>query len=404
MAFNIKEQWKQINKDTDKVLWIIVILLAIFSILAVFSTSNKLNVAGSSFLFLLSEHIVYVLLGIGLMFALQKFPPYKAYGIHGRFFLILAIVLLVATLFFGVSEGGSKRSISVLGHKIQTIHMIELCIVIHFSSWLKRVGDGINDIKHVYIPMLLYILVCCLLIATQKTSASLILGFTLVVLLFLSQLKLKYFLGTILIVGVAAGLGLSVLLSDAVNPKSENAIFSRLGTMKVRIESFLDKDETHKDIITTEAAIATSRFLPMPGASVHSASVKESYSDYIFAFFVEEYGILFGIIVVLLYLSLFYRTIKISKYLHNDFGKYLALGLGFMITFQAITHICVCVGVFPATGETLPMFSKGGISIVTTSVEIGILMNISRVARQNKIKEKEIKSEEKQLKSEVENE
>ena len=155
MAFNIKEQWKQINKDTDKVLWIIVILLAIFSILAVFSTSNKLNVAGSSFLFLLSEHIVYVLLGIGLMFVLQKFPPYKAYGIHGRFFLILAIVLLVATLFFGVSEGGSKRSISVLGHKIQTIHMIELCIVIHFSSWLKRVGDGINDIKHVYIPMLL---------------------------------------------------------------------------------------------------------------------------------------------------------------------------------------------------------------------------------------------------------
>ena len=197
---------------------------------------------------------------------------------------------------------------------------------------------------------------------------------------------------------------MSVLLSDAVNPKSENAIFSRLGTMKVRIESFLDKDETHKDIITTEAAIATSRFLPMPGASVHSASVKESYSDYIFAFFVEEYGILFGIIVVLLYLSLFYRTIKISKYLHNDFGKYLALGLGFMITFQAITHICVCVGVFPATGETLPMFSKGGISIVTTSVEIGILMNISRVARQNKIKEKEIKSEEKQLKNEVENE
>ena len=91
MAFNIKEQWKQINKDTDKVLWIIVILLAIFSILAVFSTSNKLNVAGSSFLFLLSEHIVYVLLGIGLMFVLQKFPPYKAYGIHGRFFLILAM-------------------------------------------------------------------------------------------------------------------------------------------------------------------------------------------------------------------------------------------------------------------------------------------------------------------------
>lgn len=373
----------------DRIIWTIVIFIAICSIFAVYSTGSKLNdYHKESLWFLLTEHVFYLAVGFLIMYIFQ-FIDYRWFKRLAKIGLIVGVFLLIATLAFGVVEGGSKRSISILGRKVQTIHFIELCTVVYLSSWIAKAKENINDIKHKFIPMCLYIFLFCLFIMSQKTSASLILGVTCVVLLFVSQLKIKYFFGTFGIIMIVGLLGLSVLLSDAVNPKTDNAFFRRIGTMKVRVESFLHSDNTHKDIITTEAAIASSSLLPRPGGNIHGNSVQESYSDYIFAFFVEEYGIFAGIFLVFLYLSLFYRVIITARTISTSFGAYLAIGIGFLIVFQAMTHICVCLGIFPATGETLPLFSKGGISILTTSFSVGIVLSISREAKEEIRKRKE---------------
>lgn len=376
----------------DPIIWIVVSILAVFSIMAVYSTGAKLNAGDrDSLQFLFSGHVLYILLSFVVMFILQRIN-YRTWGKYAIIGLGIGIIILFLTLLLGVSEGGAKRSLEIFGKKIQTIHFIELCIIVFLSSWISREKDNINDIKHVYLKMLLYIGAFCAIIMTQKTSASLILGFTCMVLLFVSQLKSRYFIATIGVLVVALGIGISFLLSDAVNPKAENKVFQRLSTAKVRIENFSDKSKVHKDILTTEAAISTSDILPHPGASIHSSNVQESYSDYIYAFFVEEYGIGLGIILMLLYLILFYRAIFIARSLSIGFGSYLAIGLGFLITFQAFTHMCVSLGIVPATGETLPMFSRGGMSILTTATEIGILLNLSKEAAK-KNKERKMKKE-----------
>ena len=109
-------------------------------------------------------------------------------------------------------------------------------------------------------------------------------------------------------------------MADALNPQRENRFFKRLGTAKTRLESFSNKDDIHREILTTEAAIASSSLFPRPGESIHNYGVKESYSDYVFAFFVEEYGILFGIILIVLYLILFYRAMLIARRINSSFG------------------------------------------------------------------------------------
>ncbi|MBO4582326.1 MAG: FtsW/RodA/SpoVE family cell cycle protein [Bacteroidales bacterium] len=385
----------------DTRIWIVVFILAAFSIMAVYSTGAKLSYGNRNSLgFLFSGHVMFILLSFVVIFIFQKMN-YRIWGRLSNIGLIIGITMLVATLFLGVSEGGSKRSIEIFGHKIQTIHFIEFCVVIYLSAWISKAKDKINDIKHVYLPMLAYVLFFCVVIMTQKTSASLILGCTCMAMIFVSQLKSKYLFATFGIAIVIFSIGIAFLMSDAINTQAENKIFKRLTTAKVRIENFSNKENVHKDILTTEAAIACSGLLPHPGTTIHSNSVQESYSDYIFAFFVEEYGILFGTLLILMYLILFYRAVTIARMMPTGFGSYLAISIGFLITFQAFTHICVCLGIAPATGETLPLFSKGGVSILTTAAEIGILINISKEA--DRINKERLKNSRKKQTTGIEN-
>jgi cell division protein FtsW len=119
----------------------------------------------------------------------------------------------------------------------------------------------------------------------------------------------------------------------------------------------------------------------------------QCYSDYIFAITIEEYGAIFGILLLTLYLILFYRICRIVRNTRSPFGAYLVIGLGFLLVFQALIHILVNIGLFPSTGQTLPMFSWGGMSILISSVSIGIILNVSKEAiKENKNKKEDVKS------------
>jgi cell division protein FtsW len=308
---------------------------------------------------------------------------YRLLGKFSRVFLIIAVVLFILTVAFGINVSGAKRSINFLGFEFQTIHAIEVLFIIFMARWVARAGSTINDWKRVYLPMLLFIGGMCLLIGTQKNSAGVILGVACMVMLFSSQLSGKHIALTIVGGSVLVGLLVAVLFLGFGHKTEE---LGRVETGKGRIERFLNKEQAHRETILTEAAIATGGF--KPGQSIQKESVGQSYSDYIYAFIVEEYGLLVGAFVVLLYLTLFHRVYKITQYIQSSFGMYLAVGLGVLIVFQALTHICVCSGLFPTTGETLPMVSRGGTSILITAFCFAILLNLSIEAKKDKKNQK----------------
>ena len=149
--------------------------------------------------------------------------------------------------------------------------------------------------------------------------------------------------------------------------------------------------------ILAEGAIATGGILPIngPGNSIYNNYLPQCYSDYIFAITIEEYGAIIGILLMVLYLILFFRVFQIVRTIKSHFGAYLVVGLGFLIVFQALIHILVNVGMMPSTGQTLPMFSWGGMSIMISSVCFGIILNISKeVKKDKKIKPDQSKTEE----------
>jgi cell division protein FtsW len=301
---------------------------------------------------------------------------YRWIGRLSKIGLLAGIFLVFLTFVFGESMGDAKRSLRIFGISFQTIQLAEVLFIIYFAQWISRVKNEINNLKTVLLPMLIYIAVTSILITSQKTSGGIILGITCLVLLFVSQLKKKYFFALLGSVLIAASIFTFIIL------KSNTTLF-RLDTAKSRIESFLGTAEVNRETIITEAAVSRGGILPNPGGSVLMGSVGVSFSDYIYAFLIEEYGILVGIAVILLYLGLFYRIRRASTHIQSTFGAYLSMGLGFFITFQAFTHILVCVGYFPATGETLPMISRGGMSILTMSFCLGILLNISEEAKED---------------------
>ena len=376
---NVINKIKAVRWQGDSILWAIIILLCIFSIFAVYSTGSKLAdpYNRESIWFLFRSHVFYLIAGLIIMLVMSKIH-YRWINRLSFIGLILGVILIIFTMIFGQEAGDAKRNLVVFGISFQTIQIAEVLFIIYFAQWIARAKDEINDLKRVFLPMLIYIAITVLLIMSQKTSGGLILGLTYAVLLFISQLKKKYFFGLMGLVVLVGGLGLTIIL------KTDTKAL-RLDTAKVRIESFIGKGEVNKETIITEAAIARGGLLPTPGASLLAGSVGESFSDYIFAFIVEEYGVIFGSFIVLLYLGLFYRVRKAAVSLQSSFGGYLAIGLGFFITFQALTHILVCVGLFPATGETLPLISRGGMSILTMSFCLGILLNISAEAKKEKI-------------------
>jgi cell division protein FtsW len=362
----------------DRVIWGIVALLCIFSTFVVYSTGSKLAdpLHKESLWFLIRGHVLYLLAGFFVIYVMSQIN-YRRVGRLSKIGLLVGILLIFLTFVLGESIGGAKRNLQLFGIPFQTIQLAEVLFIIYFAQWIARVKGEINNLKTVLLRMIIYMGITGALILKAKTSGGIIMGVTYLVLLFVSQLKKRYFFalfGCILVVG-------SLFLFTII--KGDISVFRSSEAMG-RVEAFLGIVPPHKETIVTEGAIAIGGFLPNPGSSVQMGLVSESFSDYIYAFFVEEYGVLLGILLILLYLGLFYRIRRIATNIQSTFGAYLTVGLGFFIVFQAFTHILVCVGYFPATGETLPMISRGGMSILTMSFCLGILLNISEEANEDR--------------------
>jgi cell division protein FtsW len=231
--------------------------------------------------------------------------------------------------------------------------------------------EYIKDFKNAFLPIILPVLLICLLIAPANFSTAFLLFFVCILMMIVGRVDIR-FIGLLLLLGIV-GFGLLLLLGQ-VFPG-----FVRVETWVTRISDFIEKPDEVYQVVQSKIAIANGGWLGEgPGNSIQRNYLPSPYSDYIYAIICEEYGVVGGAVLIGIYLFLFFRIIRLVTKSSKAFGAMVALGLSLLLVIQAYLNIGVAVNLLPVTGQTLPMVSMGGTSILFTCVAFGILLSVSK--------------------------
>lgn len=375
----------------DPWIWAIVIILSLMGILAVYSATVTLAFSkhngNTEFYFL--RHTGFLLIGLFFLY-LCHLVNYMYFSRLSQLFLWISIGLLVVTLMVGSEINNATRVLPIpgLGITFQTSDMAKLFLIMFIARYLSKNQDEIDSFR-TFRNILLVILIVVALIAPENLSTALVVFATCFMLLFIGRINLKYLF-------LLAGTGLlliSLMVVALLNVNTDNMTNTRIPTWKKRIETFTNKDggESNYQQFQSKIAVATGGFFGKgPGNSTQRAYLPHPYSDFIYAIIIEEYGWLGGALMVLLFLMLIYRCMRIVVESPKAFGALLALGLCFSMSFQAFVNMGVAVGILPVTGLTIPLVSMGGTSIVFNSIAFGVILSVSRTIQEQKIKEKQI--------------
>jgi len=362
---------KNIKLKGDKVIWGVIISLSLFSVLLVYST------AGWEYLF---SHLIK--LSVGLFFLYQvhkiKFKYFAKIGVLGFF---ISIILLLLVFVIGVTVNGASRWLSVAGVQFQPSDIAKLSILLFMARQLSKYRHEIKDFKFLFLYVLAPLIVICSLILPNNFSTSALIFLNGLVLMFVAKVNIKYIAS---IIGLGIFGALFIYGIAKLSPELSNKIMPRSATWVSRVDSYFNTKEVKKldqDYQQQQALVAiyNGGFSGVgPGKSTQRNILPYSSSDFIFAIMVEEYGLLIGAIFpMLLYLILFYRALRISTKIASVFGGLICVGLMFSLVFQAFVNMLVSVGVLPVTGQTLPLISMGGTSILFTCITLGIILSVS---------------------------
>lgn len=363
----------------DRVIWAVVLLLAIFSVLVVYSSIVTLayKYQDGNTEFYLFKHSIILFIGFLLMYFAHKLN-YRYYSRISQIALLLAIPLLLFTLLTGASINDASRwlMIPVINQTFQTSDLAKLALIMFLARMLSKKQDNIKDFNQAFVPIMIPVLIVCGLILPANFSTAAILFATCLVLMFIGRINMAYIISLISIGVVCLVIFVAVVMNTNLS--------SRVGTWQNRIENFIEGDsKSNYQAEQSKIAIATGGIMGKgPGGSTQRNFLPQSYSDFIFATVIEEYGIVGGTFTLLLYLILLYRGILIAKKAPRTFGSLLAIGLSFSLVFQAMINMAVAVNLFPVTGQPLPMVSMGGTSIWFTCLAVGIILSVSRNSEQ----------------------
>ena len=359
----------------DKVIWAVVLMLSIFSVLTVYSSTGTLAYkyqSGNTEYYIL-KHFITLIFGLGLMYV-AHLVKYTYYSRLSQIFLWIAIPLLVLTLIIGTSIHEASRwlTLPIVGTSFQTSDFAKLALIMYVARLLSKKQSQIKDFKLTFLPIMAPIIIVCALILPANFSTAAVLFLTCLFLMFIGRIKIKYLLG---LVGVSLVV-VSIFIVIAFNSADQG----RINTWKNRIENFISGDnEGNYQVDQAKIAIAKGGVVGNgPGNSTQRNFLPHPYSDFIYAIIIEEYGMMGGVFIILLYLILLFRGIRIVTKSPGTFAGLLAIGCCFSLVFQAMINISVAVNLIPVTGQSLPLVSMGGTSILFTSIAIGIILSVSR--------------------------
>ena len=390
----------------DKVIWIVALLLGIVSLIVVYSASSALvvNKFGGNTGKLLMKHAGTLLVGFVMLF-IFFIVNYKHYAKAALLLLIPCLALLLYTLLFGRTVNQASRSISLGFMVIQPSEFAKIILITYLARQLVIMGDRLNSFKEVMIWLGAPIMLTVALIFPENLSTAAILLVVCMVVLFIGRVKFLYIMA---IIGFGViGLGLYVA-ADAIgtnigNKKAEKARVealaegktipevvpkqNRIQTWAGRIEAMGESkdenfdpfDDHHYQQTYAKIAVATSSvFGKGPGKSEQRNFLPHPYSDFIYAIIIEEYGIFGAIVVLMLYIILFTRVLRIVIRQPLTFGAIMSFGLGFMVILQAMINMGVSIGLLPVTGQPLPFVSMGGSSMMATGIILGMILSVTR--------------------------
>lgn len=395
-----KNHFRGIGSRTsgDKVIWATVVLLSLVSLLVVYSSTGLLAYRynkGNTEIYLFKQ-VMFITAGVGIIYFAHR-VNYTLYSKWSRILFLLAIPLLIWTLFFGVrlNEGSRWIRLPIINLTFQTSDLAKLALFMYVGRLLSKKQDVIKDFKKGFLPIIIPVVITCLLVAPANLSTALLIGSTSLLLMFIGRVSVKHIGATI---GIAA-IPVAILVMIAVayynkeESKSEDlpAIFEvgRMPTWVKRVQNFIydgkqdDKEENYQ-VNQAKIAIAKGGLIGLgPGNSEQRNFLPHPYSDFIYAIIIEEYGMVGAAFIIFIYLVFLYRSIRIFRKCPYAFGAFLALGLSFTLVIQALINMAVNVNLFPVTGVTLPLVSMGGSSFLFTCLAIGIILSVARNVEQS---------------------
>ncbi len=371
---------RQINENIkgDKIIWAVVIVLSVFSLLSVYSSMGSVSHSWN----VVIKHAVILMFSFALIY-LAHLIPYTYYSKIAVLLLIVTVPLIIITVLFGKSMHGAVRAIEIplIGFRFQTFDFAKLAIVMFVARHLSKNQDNPSDLKKSILPILIPVLLLLIPIVRFDFSTAVLIIVVVITLMFIGRVKIKYLAVFFGILFLSFG---SLYILAKTNPD----VLPRMTTWLARLDdfslNFFESKEKEEYMSPTQSnfvlyAIADGKvFGVMPGHSKARNDLANAPSDFIFAIIIEEYGFLGGFLIILCYLILFFRVIKIALKTEKFFGTLLIIGCGLLVVMQAFTNIGYTVGVLPTTGLTLPFISMGGASLWFTAIAIGIILSISR--------------------------
>ncbi len=376
----------------DRVIWIITLLMLSFSLVSVYSFVPILvKIEGGTPFKYLFKHFLYVIIGFVIMFLIHRRDP-KYIAQLSKFAFYLAIALMIFTLLFPTKVNGAGRWIKIpfVGLTFQSSDFAKLALLIYLSRMLVKKQELLHKWRGGFWPVLLPVIgICGLILKDNFSTAAIVFSISLTVM-FIGKVPLMKLL-TVIGAGIAAGF-LLVMLHLAA---PDLGILPRFDTWKNRV---LNKMENDTDVLANaqsmnaELAIYNGSIF---GQGVGDGKLKEylpeAYADFYYASFVEEFGSISAIFLVLLYLILLYRIIRIALKTDRLFETYACISIGILLLTQASVNMLVCTGIFPVTGQNMPLLAMGGSALIMTCVSIGIVQSIA--SRLDMETENETKSE-----------
>jgi len=362
----------------DRAIWVVVLLKALLSLLLVYSSIVTLayKYQGGNTFYYMMKHGTFVLSGFVIIYLVHKIN-YRYFSRIAQIAVWLVLPLLLLTLVTGNNINNASRwlTIPIINQSFQTSDLAKIALIMFIARFLALKNKELDSFSGTFLPVMGVVLLVVGLILPANLSTALLLFMLSMMLMFMAGVSIKN-LFSIVPVGI-----IGLVLVVAVYKVSPDT-FPRFKTWEARIERF-GSDEVNPNgnyqADQAKIAIATGGvFGKGPGNSTQRNFLPSSFSDFIYAIVIEEYGFVGGAGVVFLYLILLYRSIKIVKKAKGSFAANLVLGLSFSLVIQGLINMMVNVNLLPVTGQTLPLVSMGGTSMWFTSIAIGIILSVSR--------------------------
>ena len=397
----------------DTGIWMIYFLLCIVSVVVIYSAGSNLTFKSGNHWDPVTNQVGFLLLGFVVILLMNNIPC-KYFKLIPLLGLPLAVLLLAWLLFQQKALNDASRWIDLFGIKFQPSELAKSMLILSVASILAKVNQrkltpdtGANretnkrSMWKAFKTAGFYILLICGLILPENFSTAAMLFLVMLVMLYIGNVPWRYLVKTILVLMALGAIAVTVIIATPEETLQDNG---RVLTWKHRIERKIlhiqrsdeeeapDMQESWQEN-TSHIAIANSNVVGLgPGNSIERDFLPHAESDFIYSIIIEEYGVFGGLLVLALYVTLLVRAWRIARKCDKYFPAYLVVGLSLMLVVQALVNMSVAVGLAPVTGQTLPLISHGGTSILITSFNIGMILSVSRYAE--KVEARRLEEEE----------